>query len=100
MKITDTRVFPVNSKKGSNLVAFGSITFDDLFVVSGLKLVEGKNGLFLSMPASQDQDGEYHDIAFPLSKDFRDEMTEAMIEAYQDTLDEEPKKNNRRSGRK
>ena len=30
---------------------FATITMDDCFVVSGLKIVEGNNGLFVAMPA-------------------------------------------------
>ena len=83
MKITETRVFPL-SKKDSNLKAFASVTIDDAICITGIRIVEGKIGLFMSMPQSKDNDGEYHDIAFPITKEAREELEAAVLDAYDD----------------
>lgn len=83
MKITETRVFPL-SKKDSNLKAFASITIDDAICITGIRIVEGKNGVFMSMPQSKDNDGEYHDIVFPITKEAREELEAAVLDAYDD----------------
>ena len=83
MKITETRVFPL-SKKDSNLKAFASITIDDAICITGIRIVEGKNGLFMSMPQSKDNEGEYHDVAFPITKEAREELEAVVLDAYDD----------------
>ena len=83
MKITEVRVFPL-SKKDSNLKAFASITLEDAVCITGIRIVEGKMGLFVSMPQSKDNDGEYHDIAFPITKEAREEIQDAVLDAYED----------------
>lgn len=50
MKITETRIF---LKKGGDrkLKAYASVTFDDSFVVRNIKIIEGKEGVFVAMPS-------------------------------------------------
>ena len=85
MKITETRVTILKNANENKLKAFASITIDSEFVVGGLKIVEGKgNDLFVAMPSNKGSDGEYYDIAFPLSKDLRDKITDIVIDAYRE----------------
>lgn len=55
MTITEVRIKLMNEgRRNSNerLHAFGVITFDDMFVVRDLKIIEGTNGrLFVAMPS-------------------------------------------------
>ena len=82
MKITEVRVYPL-SNKDSNLKAFASITLDDAVCITGIRIVEGKNGVFMSMPQSKDNDGEYHDVAFPITKDAREAIQDAVLDEYE-----------------
>lgn len=85
MNITETRVTILKNANDSKLKAFASITIDNEFVVGGLKVVEGKSdSLFVAMPSNKGSDGKYYDIAFPLSKDLRDEIGDIVIDAYRD----------------
>jgi len=54
--------------------------------VNGIKLVEGKNGTFVSFP-SKEVDGKYYDIAYMMDKDDVDALHEAIIEAYENADD-------------
>ena len=82
MKITEVRVFPL-SKKDSNLKAFASITIEDAVCITGIRIVEGKLGLFVSMPQSKDNEGEYHDVAFPITKEAREAIQDAVLDEYE-----------------
>ena len=64
------------------LKGVASITIDDCFVVKGIKIVNGKNGLFISMPNQKSANGEYKDIAFPISAETREQITNAIMEEY------------------
>ena len=70
MKITKVQLVKGDWGKTKAMV---SITFDDCFVVSGLRVVEGEKGAFVSMPNRKTAEGEYKDTAFPITKEFRKE---------------------------
>ena len=79
MNITEVNI---NLRDEDKLKAFVNITFDDVFVVRGLKVIEGKNGLFVCMPSRKLEDGTYKDIAHPISNDFRQQLEAQVIEEY------------------
>ncbi len=83
MEITEVRVFPVNEEK---LKAFASIIFDDCFVVSDIKIIQGAHGLFISMPSKKRKNGMFRDIAHPLNTEMRTRIEEQIIEKYKEVL--------------
>ena len=87
MQITDVRVRKVT--KEGKMRAVVSITIDDVFVVHDIKVIEGEKGLFIAMPSRKASDGEYKDIAHPITSATRQLLQNAIIEAYNSTPDEE-----------
>ena len=85
MEITQVRVFPVDDEK---LKAFVSVIFDDCFVVSDIKIIEGQHGLFISMPSKKRKNGTFRDIAHPLNNETRRRFEEEIIASYRDMLEE------------
>lgn len=51
-----TKTFPTG-----NVKAIADVTLDDSVAIHGVKLIDGKNGKFVSMPSDrwQDRDGNY-----------------------------------------
>ncbi|MFQ5952104.1 MAG: septation protein SpoVG family protein [Candidatus Omnitrophota bacterium] len=62
--------------------AFCDLLILDSFLVKGLKVVEGKNGLFVSMPREQGKDGKWYDTFHPTSKEMRKGLEELVLEGY------------------
>ena len=85
MEITQIRVFPVEEDK---LKAFVSIIIDDCFVVSDIKIIDGVNGLFVSMPSKKRKNGTFRDIAHPLNNETRKMIEEKIIARYNEVLAE------------
>jgi stage V sporulation protein G len=83
MKITQVSTYKVESD--SKVVGLASITLDDCLVVSDLKIMQGSNGLFVSMPNRKNQKGEYKDIVFPITKEFRQELQKAILDKFNGT---------------
>ena len=54
----------------------------DLVYLTGLRIVEGKAGLFVSMPNRRTAGGEYQDVFFPANKARRDELARLVLAAY------------------
>ncbi len=86
MNITDVRVRKIS--KESKMRAIVSITIDDVFVVHDIKVIEGEKGLFIAMPSKKATDGEYRDIAHPISSETRDFIQNIILEAYDKAKDE------------
>lgn len=87
MKITDVRVRLV--KEELKLKAIASITFDECFVVHDIKVIEGKDGLFISMPNKKTGENEHKDIAHPIKTETRQEIKDAVLDAYNKALQEQ-----------
>jgi stage V sporulation protein G len=87
MDITQVKVFPVNEEK---LKAYVSIVFDECFLVSDLKVIQGPNGLFISMPSKRKKNGEFKDIAHPMNRETRERMEKRILDEYGRALAKEP----------
>jgi len=84
MDITEVNI---NIRDEEKLKAFVNITFDDVFVVRGLKIIQGNSGLFVCMPSRKMPDGSYKDIAHPISNDFRQRMEALILSEYSHQLE-------------
>ena len=80
MRITDVKVRKVDGV--SRLKAIAEITFDEAFVVHELRVIEGKNGLFVAMPSRQVGENDYKDIAHPINVETRKMIEDAVLNAY------------------
>lgn len=90
MEITEVKIYPADEGR---LKAYISIILDHCFIIRELKLVEGDEGLFVSMPSRKRKDGSFKDIAHPLNSEMRAQIEHKIIEAYQ-RLDHESHKHN------
>ena len=84
MNITDVRIRKVNDE--GKMKAVVSITFDDEFVVHDIKIIEGQNGLFIAMPSRKMGEGDFRDIAHPLTSETRNRIRDAIFEEYEKVL--------------
>ncbi len=80
MQITDVRIRKVEAE--GKLKAYVTITFDDCFVVHNVKIIEGTSGLFIAMPSRKTANGEYKDVAHPISPDFRNAIQSKILDEY------------------
>ena len=65
------------------LKAFCDLAIDELFLVKGLKVVEGKHGLFVSMPRHQGKDTKWYDSVLALTKEAKADVDRVVLRAYQ-----------------
>ncbi len=86
MQITDIRVRKIT--KEGKMKAVVSVTFDEIFVVHDIKVIEGEKGLFIAMPSRRSGDGEYRDIAHPINSEMRDKLQNEILEKYEEAVKE------------
>ena len=84
MQVTDIRIRKINTE--GRMKAIVSSTFDDAFAVHDIKVVEGDKGLFVAMPSKRMPDGEYKDIAHPISSEVREVIQTAVLKEYEKAL--------------
>lgn len=79
--VFNVSVTPID-REGSHTKGLARMYIEDSFVIQNISVVEGKNGLFVSMPAYKTSRGDYQDIAFPITKDFREKLFGAVLDTY------------------
>lgn len=80
MKITEVRLKKV--KDMGKVKAFVIVTFEEAFVVHGIKVIEGLHGLFVAMPNRKDKDGNFVDVAHPITNEFKEQLNEAVLNEF------------------
>lgn len=83
MEITE---ITVSIRDEDKLKAFVNVTFDDCFVVRGMKVIRAASGYFVSMPSRKMSDGTYRDIAHPITNEFRNKVEHEILEKYKEEL--------------
>lgn len=87
MKIT-AKIHEVFNNENSNVKATASAAFGGQFAVHGFTVMNGKNGLFVNMPSKMNDEGEYISTFHPITRDARNQLTGAILDAYEQTLNE------------
>jgi len=74
-----------------NVKAIASVSLDGQFVVKNLKVMDGKKGLFVSMPqetfTGKDGQKKYSNTFFALTNSAKMELQQAVLDTYQQQLD-------------
>ena len=82
----EIRAYPFPEPKGKTK-DFASVSIDGVFGVHGISVIEGKNGLFVSMPQTKDAKGEYRGTFHPVTSDGRRILNNAALSEYAAALD-------------
>lgn len=80
MEITDVRIRKIDGQ--TRLRAVVSITIDNAFAVHELRVIEGKDGLFVAMPSREASDGTFRDLAHPINTETRALIEKAVLDKY------------------
>jgi stage V sporulation protein G len=83
VEITEVRIILRDEEK---LKGFANVTFDNAFVIRGMKIISGNKGYFISMPSRKRPDGTHQDVAHPVNNETRRLLEEKILEAYEEEL--------------
>ena len=71
----------------SYLKATATVVFDDCFAVKNIRIIKTPEKIFISMPSYRNRrDGRWRDNCHPINAEYRQEMFEAVMEAYEDYI--------------
>jgi len=83
VEIIDIKVIKIHRLSGDGHVkAFVDIGVNEVFLIKGLRVIEGKKGLFVSMPVEQGKDEKWYERVRCLNEDIRSLITQKVLEAY------------------
>ena len=80
IKIEVTRIHKLDGEGATK--AFADIAIEEAIVINGLRVIEGKDGLFISMPREAGKDGKWYNTVIPLTREVKDEIERVVLEAY------------------
>ena len=88
--------------QSGKLKAIASVFLDGMFVVKGLKIMDGQKGLFVSMPqevfAGNDGKKQYSNLFFALTNSAKEELQGVVLKAYQQHMDHNTRHQSSRGG--
>jgi stage V sporulation protein G len=86
LKVTEVRIHLLD-QSDSSLKAYANVTFNDCFVIHGIRVIQGDKGLFIGMPRRKRQDGSMQDIAHPINQETREMIQSKVLSSYQQALE-------------
>lgn len=87
MKITEVKIRKLLDT--GRLRAVVSVTFDNVFAVHDIKVVQGDSRLFVAMPSRRESDGSYRDVVHPINSSFRQMTERAVLEQYKSEIEQQ-----------
>lgn len=82
MEITNVRICIIANN--TRLKGLATIVISDCFVVNELRIIEGREGLFVAMPSRRLKDGSYKDIAHPINTETRRLVEDAVLSKFRE----------------
>ena len=76
-------------RDGSNIKGLARIYIEESFIVNNVNILQGKENIFVSMPAyktkQNDEQGKpiYQDVCFPVTKEFREKLYTEIVREYE-----------------
>jgi stage V sporulation protein G len=80
LDITELRIYP--TKKESAIKAFCTATFNHALCVSGIRIKEGKKGVYVAFPLTTSATGKRHPVVFPATGEARREISNRILATY------------------
>lgn len=85
VEITDVRLRRMTTE--GKMKAVASVTLDGEFVIHDVKVVEGLKGLFVAMPSRRTPDGEFRDVAHPITPEARERIQRAVLAVFHNSVE-------------
>ncbi len=73
----------IRFENDTGVKALCDVSVCDQFLIRGVRIVNGRNGTFVSMPRQQGKNGKWYDTVTMLKPSVKEEMQRALMEAYE-----------------
>lgn len=85
LTVTNVQVFPFKEGPSmGHMKGLAQVVFNDQFVIRGLRIMDGTNGLFVGYPNDPFYKGEdFRCICNPVTRELREHIENCILEKYQ-----------------
>ena len=80
MKVTNVNLKKV--EENGAVKAYATIILDDSLAIHNIRLIEGKDKLFIAFPSHKDKNEVYHDYVHPIVSELRKAIEKAILDKY------------------
>lgn len=80
MKVTNVNLKKVEEQGA--VKAYSTIILDDSLAIHNIRLIEGKDKLFIAFPSHKDKNESYHDYVHPIVSELRETIEKAILDKY------------------
>lgn len=84
MKIEIKRIHRIDG--GTTLRAFADVCLNDSVLIKGVRIVDGKRGLFISLPSEKAKDNKWYESVQITDINIKEQLQDAVIKAYNDEV--------------
>ena len=91
IEVTEVNIHPVKSQEeGNPLAAYVRIVLNDAFVVTNIRIIKGKFGLFISFPREYNQkEGKGYNLCYPTTKALQEAISTRVLADWKALQDQE-----------
>jgi stage V sporulation protein G len=83
MATLDVKIIKIHRlAQDSRVKAFVDLSVNDALLIKGLRIVQGKKGLFVSMPTEQGKNERWYERVRCMNQNVRSLIVEKVLEAY------------------
>ena len=84
LALTEVQIWPTRNSNASRIKAMASLTFNGALRISGCRIVEGSNGLFLSYPAEKKPGSDkFFPLFHAIDRDLGDRIQHEVLSRFQ-----------------
>ena len=80
--VLEMKVINIHRLPEGRVKAFVDLVVNDAILIKGVRIIEGKKGMFVSMPSEQGKDEKWYERVRCLNDDVKGLVTEKALEAY------------------
>lgn len=86
LKVTGIQVYPLREPMGKTR-AMVRVVIEDQLQLTGMRIVDGSNGLFVGYPNDPSYKGDdFRSLFYPVTKDLRDHIESVVLKRYKEIL--------------
>jgi len=79
----EPRVTRISKVQNGSLKAFADLTINESLLIKGVRVVEGKHGVFVCMPQQKGSDDRFYDIVKCMNNGVKEHISDVVLYAYQ-----------------
>ena len=65
-----------------SLKAYVDVALNESLLLKGLRIVQGRQGLFVSMPREKGKDNRWYETVHPMSKEIKESIANTILSVY------------------